>query len=773
MKNFVKKYADFVVKRRWLVILVSIITVFGAASGARFLAIEGDVNIYFSEDMPQVIALNEIHDDYEKTDNIVVVIEATKGTVFTPDILQAIEDISEDMWKAPYVSRVDAITNFQNTVVSGDDISIKDLCEDGKSKTSKEVEYIKRTALGETELVNRIISETGHVAGVFCTVNFPKEDFMVEGPKLVEYARGIADKYKNEDVNVRLTGTAMIDQAFAESGTHDMTTLMPVMYLMIIIMLFVCFRSISGTLATLAIVFMSTALAMGIFGYLGFKLNTSTAIAPTMIMTIVIADCIHFLTTTIQIMRRGVEKHEAIRESIRMNFQPIFLTSITTIIGYLSMNFSDSPPFRELGNLVAIGVMAGFSLSIFFLPAFIAAVRFTVRPKELKQSELFLTFSRFIIRNKKRVFTISVFTSLLVSCFTLKNEVNDMFIDFFDEEMEIIKDTKFTVDNLTGVYSIEYSLKTGEENGITDPAYLQKVEEFENWFKKQDKVIHVSAFTNTVRRINKMMHGNDEKYAVLPTTKAASNQYLLLYEMSLPFGRDITNQINMDKSASRLRVTFENMYTSELRDIELRGNQWLRDNAPESMWFEGTSTSVMFRYLSERNIDFMMFGFGIALILISITLIFAFKSIKYGLLSLIPNILPSLVAFGLWGLLSGKIGMAVAFVTSITLGIVVDDTIHFISKYIVYRRDENLSVNLAMEKTFANVGQSLLNTSVVLVAGFSVLMFSSFEMNSSMGVLCAITIAMALILDYFLLPSLILLIDKDEQVELETQNVEK
>jgi len=598
-------------------------------------------------------------------------------------------------------------------------------------------------------------------------VNFPKLDFLTEGPSLVSYVNEVlAEENVSGNVDTHLTGTVMIDKTFAESSEKDMTTLIPLMYLVIILLMWYFFRSVSSAITVLFIVFMSTAIAVGIFGYLGFDMNNSTAIAPTMIMTIVIADCVHFLTTVIQRLKHTQDKATAVRESLVINFQPIFLTTITTMVGYLSMNFSDSPPFRELGNLVTIGVFAGFFLAVYFLPAIIMILPIKACQRESGMSSVvFERLGRYVVNNSNRVALLSVGATIFFVAFIGRNEINDMFLDFFDEEMPMIKDTRFTVDNLTGGYSIEYSLNAGEEGGITNPEYLKKVEEFERWFQAQNKVIHVNAFTSIIRKINRLMHADDPAFDKIPDDPVLAAQYLLLYEMSMPMGQDLNNMVNMEKSATRFRVSFENLYTSELASIEQSANSWLKGNAPAHMYFDGTSTSVMFRYLSERNIDFMMYGFGIALLLIAFTIILVTRSVKFGILSLLPNILPSLVAFGIWGLLVGKIGFAVAFVTAFNLGILVDATFPFVTKYLRAKRSLNYSPKEAIVYSFKTVGASLFNTSVILALGFAVLNFSPFQINSSMGVLCAVTITVALLLDFFLLPVIILKIEKDDSKE--------
>jgi predicted RND superfamily exporter protein len=232
--------------------------------------------------------------------------------------------------------------------------------------------------------------------------------------------------------------------------------------------------------------------------------------------------------------------------------------------------------------------------------------------------------------------------------------------------------------------------------------------------------------------------------------------------MSLPYGLDLNNIINVDKSATRLIITTKNMGTRALSDLDLEIQAWLQANTPENMHAQGTGISIVFAYLSQRNIiNMLMAAFG-ALLAISIILIIALKRIDIGLISLLPNIIPATMAFGLWGLLVGEIGLGLSVVVSMTLGIVVDDSVHFISKYLRARNNFKMNQEEAIQHAFTTVGPAMWTTTVALVAGFLVLMLSDYRMSADMGLLSAITISIALVMDFLLLPAILLLTDRDK-----------
>ena len=229
------------------------------------------------------------------------------------------------------------------------------------------------------------------------------------------------------------------------------------------------------------------------------------------------------------------------------------------------------------------------------------------------------------------------------------------------------------------------------------------------------------------------MHGDDPAEYRLPASRELAAQYLVLYELSLPFGLDLNNQIDADKSATRMVASTKTLSSNEVLALDKRALRWLTDNAPNIVLPESSGTTLMFAYLGRRNIISMLVGTTIALIGISLVLILALRSLRLGLTSLVPNLVPGALGFGIWGVAVGEVGVSLSVVTTMTLGIVVDDSVHFLSKYRRARRELGCASPDAVRVAFRTVGRALLTTPLVLVAGFIVVSFSSFELNSGWG----------------------------------------
>jgi predicted RND superfamily exporter protein len=759
-----KRYAEFILRHKWAVILLTLLAIAVMGAGARHLTFTNDYRVFFGEENPQLLAFESLQDTYAKNDNAMFILVPASGDVFTRDTLGAVAWLTERAWETPYSTRVESLTNYQHTSAVEDDLIVEDLGYQVDSLDAQALGQIRDIALNEPVLINRLVSKQAHVTGVNITIELPGIDPIAENPEVVEFVRELRTEFRENypDIDVKLTGIAMMNQAFPEASQYDMQTLFPLMLLLFVIVLYFWVKEFSGTIATFIIIVFSIVGAMGMAGWLGIALTPPSFSAIMIIPTMAIADSVHVLMNYLQMRRLGETRSEAMVDSIRINFQPVFLTSVTTAIGFLSMNFSDAPPFHDLGNIVAMGVMIAFALSVTFLPALMLLLPGRELPADTASSRVMQRLAEFVILRRRRLLLgMGLGSLLLIACVPL-NELNDDFVKYFSEKIEFRRDADFASQNLSGLYLVDYSLESGEDGGISDPAFQQRIEDFANWYREQPEVIHVNVIADTFKRLNKSMHGDDPDWYRLPEERELAAQYLLLYEMSLPYGLDLNNQINIDKSATRMTVMLYNMTTKKVLALEQRARQWLRDNAPASMHNDAASPTIMFSHIGARNIRSMLLGTTIALILISLILVFALRSFKIGVLSLVPNLIPAALAFGVWGLAVGQVGLALSVVTGMTLGIVVDDTVHFLSKYLRARREKGLDAADAVRYAFNTVGLALVVTSIVLVAGFTVLTSSAFVLNSNMAFMTAVTIVFAIVADFLLLPPLLMALDSKE-----------
>ncbi|MDF2181011.1 MMPL family transporter [Neptuniibacter sp. CAU 1671] len=751
----------FVLRHPVWVVVISLTLAILSAAGAQFLVFKSDYRVFFSDANPQLTAFEQMQKRYSKSDNVSFIVSPADGQIFTPRTLTALQTLTDEAWQLPYSTRVDSITNFQYTWAEDDDMVVEDLISDPQSLTPDQLAERLQIALNEPLLLNKLISEQAHVSVVNVTIQLPGQNLVVEVPEVVTKAREIQASLMAEypEINIQLSGMVVMNNSFAEASLHDNATLVPLMFAVVILSMIVLLRTFSGTFATVVIILLSITATMGLAGWAGYYLTGPSATTPIMVLTLVVADCVHILSSVYYDMRQGKSKEDAIYNSLRINFQPVFLTSITTAIGFLSLNFSDSPPFRDLGTMVATGVMLAFVLSVTLFPALLKLLPLRVSVKTDDSLTAMQRLGDWVIRQRRLLLPVTAVMMGGLIFFMPQNEINDDFVKYFDESVPFRQATDYLQENLSGMTYLEISLESGESSGINQPRFLHLMGDLTEWLRQQPEVDHVQSLSDILKRLNKNMHGDDASYYRLPDERELSAQYLLLYEMSLPYGLDLNNQLNVDKSSTRLIVTTHNLTSQELIDLEQRVKDWVTaQDTPYSLQI--ASPSIMFAHIGQRNVHSMLLGVVFALILISLLLGIALKSVRFGLISLLPNITPAAMGFGVWYLLDGRVGLGLSVVAGMTMGIVVDDTVHFLSKYLRARREHGYNSQEAVAYAFSSVGKALWVTTAVLIAGFMVLAQSTFKVNADMGLLTAITIFIALVVDFLFLPPLLMLLDR-------------
>ena len=764
-----EKFTAWIIRWRVAILIATVAIVTLAAVGGRNLVFSNDYRVFFSEDNPQLKAFDALQNTYTKTDNVLIALVPKDGKVFTPKTLATVEWLTKEAWRLPYATRVDSITNFQYTRARGDELVVRDLVTDAASQPQAELDKARTIALSEPLLGKRLLTAETDVTGVNVVIELPGKS-LDEVPDVMTAVYKLADetRARNGDIDLYITGAVPIDYEFGDQARKDLTTLTPLMYVVILLVTFLILRSGTSVLATVLIITFASVAAMGVAGWIGIQLTASSVGAPTVILTLAVAHSIHVLVAIVHGMRQGLDKHAAIAQSVKLNLYPITIATLTDVIGFLTMNYSEVPPFRDLGNIVTFGVVAAYLLSIVFLPAFMSMMPLNVKPSTTRTGEIMDRLAGFVVR--RRLPLLLGMSALVLGLVAMipRNELNDNFVKYFDESVQFRRDADFIDGKLAGLDAILYSLPAGESGGISNPAYLAKVDEFAEWYRQQPGVVQVTTLTDVIKRLNKNMHGDDSRWYRIPDSRQLAAQYLLLYEMSLPFGLDLNNQINVDKSASLMAVIMKSSTSKEILSLEERAQAWLAQNAPPTMKTTGSGPSIMFAYIGQRNIESMIGGNVVALLLISVVLMLVLRSFKIGFLSVVPNLTPAAMAFGLWGIFVGQVGLALSVVTVMSYGIVVDDTIHGMTKYMHARRKLGMSPEQAVKYVFSTVGTAAWAMSVILVAGFLVLAFSAFELNSSMGIMTALIIAVALACDFFLLPPLLMTFDRREYVQTST-----
>jgi len=726
------------------------------AAGAGNLYFESDYRIFFDKNNPQLIQQDEIENAYTKSDNITLVVSTNQPDLFNNQDIGAIVQMTKQAWSLPWSGRIDSLSNFQNTYAEGDDLIVENLVPeqlDPAQLTSDQLAQLKQTALAQTELQDFVISADGKTTSITITLQLPEEKFAKDKAifEAVAATRQMISSFQQQypHLTLHLLGQSTVIVTFNELSQRDSGLWFPVMFGVMALLLLALLRSFTGMLSTLVIIATSVASTLGLMGWFGLPINQITAALPVIILTLAVCDCVHILNKYYVNLAETEHKAAAFEQALSVNFQPVFLTSFTTVIGFLSMNFSDTPPLRDLGTWAAVGVSFAFIYSLTILP--FLALKLPAKGRPAATSTLSQRYTLWLMNHK---------TSLLVGFVLViagllsqipKNELNDSTIGYFKQSVPFRQAADFMQTHLTGFDMFNYSLSCGETYCVNDPEYLNRVVKFVDWLNQQPEIVHVVSYTDIIKRLNRNMNAGDEKFYTIPESRDLAAQYQLLYELSLPYGLDLNNIVNIDKSALKISAIIKDQKAQQLLEIEQRIDNWLATNEPE-LRSPGAGISLMFAHLGQRNIHSMLSGSLIALLFVTLTLMVALRSVKYGLISIIPNSLPAAAAFGIWGIVVAEVNVAVAVVFSFTLGVIVDDTVHFLTKYIHARKEQAKDAFQSVEYALANVGSSIVITTIVLAAGFAILALSDFNVNAYMGAMVALTILIALVFDLVLLP---------------------
>ncbi|MEM9838104.1 MAG: MMPL family transporter [Pseudomonadota bacterium] len=766
-------FTEFVLRFRYLVVLLALAAVVAITSQAQYLTFGNNYRVFFSKENPELQAFENFQNTYTKNDNVFILVVPRDGSdVFNERTMSAVAEITEAAWQIPHSIRVDSVTNFQYTYAEEDDLIVEDLVGDPSSLTPEEFAEKRAVALAEPLLNGQLVTGDASATAINVVLQYP-ELSNDEVPAVAAAARELRDRIvaAYPELDVRLTGVGMLNVSFAEAGIKDNTTLVPAMFGVVILLTLITVRSFSATVATLFVIMLSVLTTMGVGGLMRVELTPISLSSAIVVLTLAVADSIHILLTFRQNMQRGLEKREALIDAMRVNFLAVGITSLTTIVGFLALNASDAPPFWHLGNMSAAGIATAWALSVTLLPALIIILPAKAKAKDdagEERSQLMAGLADAILARKNTFAAGSLGLAIVLVAMIPRMDFNDQWVEYFDERIPFRPASDLSA-NYFGLYPVEFSVPAGETGGVSEPEYLQRLDAFTQWLRTQDNVNHVYSISDIMKRLNKNLNADDPEFYSLPGDRELSAQYLLLYELSLPYGLDLNDRINIDKSASRVTATLGNVTTAETKAFLDAVNAYLDANFSDDLRPMPTSTQVMFTYITDRNVSQMIQGTILAIVLISGIMAFALRSVRLGVLSLVPNALPILSAFGVWAVLVGEIGFSVAVVAAISLGIVVDDTVHLMTKYVRARRENGLTPEAAVKYAITTVGAAITVNTIILTIGFSLLMFSTFKVTVDMGLLTGLSIMFALVLDFLFLPALLIWTDRGETNPVSTE----
>ena len=759
---FSERLSGQLLRHRWLLLLLSLVLVAFAVGGFSRFTFNASVKAFFADDYPYFDDFEAMESRYGTDSRIFFMIEPVDGDVFQPQVLAFIEQLTAEAWQLDHSIRVDSLANFQHSRSVDDDMYVNALVEQAGTLDEQALAYVREVALGDPALVDRLVTADGRYAAM--VVNFA-----IDGKHQHEYEFALAEKVydwverleqQNPFVRIYVTGDIISNYNNGQILQGDLLRMVPLMFALMFVLLGLLLRTLSGVIVCYVIAILAMLAGMGLSSWLGITFSMMSMNAVMITITVTMAHCVHILGHFLHMYRKQ-DKRTALADSLHVNFLPVTITSFTTALGFVTLNFGDMPPAAALGNSASVGVLMSWLFSLTVLPALVMLLPFRKPQGESGLIESWmLRYAGWIIRHTRLVLVLTAVYAVLMTVLALQNTVNDRFSEMIKEPHPFRSDNAMIDRHFGGLYNMNFDVAAERPGGITQVDYLTHLDKMTGWLREQPEINSVFSFVDVIKRLNKSMHGDDPAFYAIPDSDELAAQLLLLYEMSLPFGQDLTNQISMDKSASRLMITTASLDTHETLALQQKIIAWQQSNLPSYMRDDGASLSIMWSHLGIDALVSSVEGSFIALLVISLVMITVLRSFRYGLLSLVPNVLPAVIGLGVWALINGEMGMGLMSVIIITIGIVVDDTVHFLTKYQYARTRFAHDTEQAIRYAFRHVGTAICITTAVLATGFALLVLSDMTSNSDFGLLTTIILLAALALDFFLLPALLLWLDK-------------
>ena len=704
----VTQFVERIAAHRRMIFVAAGIVFMAGGIGYDRVTFEPSVLTYFDPRSSELRDFHTLEDRFGRSNEIVFVIRSATGSVMSPATIEGIQDLRRRLAALDGVDRVR---------------SILDLAPAGLGRAQDIAATLERSIDPADPAVRPFLSEDRSVTAVAAIIRRTVDDG-ARAQVLAAQGRAIAVAVRSSmpDVEILLTGRVMIQDAFQQEGRNELAGPAGLQLMLIPILLLFVFRSAAATAALMAVVFVSTVGTFGALGWLGIPLTGISNAAPAVLLALAVATGVHLVLAWQTALRQGQSRFEAVVTSVRRNAAPITLSVATSSASFVCLNLASSPPFRQLGNVVALGLLFTLVLCLTLLPALLLSIPGSVAPHRRRFESALARFGAWAASHASVLATLCAIVTAGSLYGVSRLDYDDRFTHYFDERYEIRRATDLFEEKLTGTTILAISVPAASTDSATTATHLGQIDAFSAWLGAEPGV----------RRV------------VTQTTPRAQDFAIRM--------------VDAESRHSRVEVVLSDRTSAETLAFAAR----IKAEAAQRFGDDTivTGIPILTAKMSLESARTMLMATALALIAVSGMLIVSVGSLRLGLVSLVPNVLPVLVAFGLWGALVGDVSFAATVVAALTFGIVVDDTVHILLRY-RYARRAGEDPRQAVASSFSSVGLAVLVTTIVIGAGFSIYATSGFLVNQHFSVLATLTMVAALVADLVFLPPLLVLVDRD------------
>ncbi len=749
-----KTKLNFVLQHHLFFLAVSLVFALPFLLGAPFVKTVDNVDYFTIDKNDDMQFYDQIKEVFGNDEFFLIAFK--KPDIFTPDNLRMLQQITDEIDGIEEVREVKSLANIDDTI--GDDASfevrkfLESIPDDPESLAA-----LKKSALNNPLYINNLISKDGTTAAIV-VFTFKRDGDESYRRVLIDKCHEILNKYnegKTDKTSFHIAGWTATNLYLSQYLKSDMGIFIPLTYVLITLCVYFIFRNIRLTLLALANISMCVGSTMGVFYHLGIQLNNVTTIVPPLIMALALCDTVHIFAHMERnvLVRFNNNKREALLHVISIVFVPCLMTTVTTALGFISLYISDIPPIRQFSITASCGMLFEFIFSFIFLPPMIllfGGEKAFIEYSEEKWVPGILGWMHDLTKKYARLIVLMTFVLVAGAIWqttTIKVETN--LLEFFKKSSPVRQALSWVEAELSGISTLDVSLKAEDDNAFLEPDNIKVIDAVQTFIKQWPGVDVVNSFADFIKDINQSFHNEDTAHYVIPDSGPLIAQYMLLYD-----SEDVNDYINEDYSHARIAARTHVYSSSEQREMIEGIKKFISTLDHPGLQIRVTGRAVsdvlVIDSLVNGQVSSLLLAAGIILGVMFLVL----RSVSAGCLSIIPNLFPIILNFGIMGLFNVPLNTATSLISAVALGIAVDDTIHFLYEYIK-QRQTGQSRDASLDRVITRKGRAILTSSVILCIGFGVMVFSKFIPIVNFGVLSAVIMMTALIGDLVILPAII------------------
>jgi predicted RND superfamily exporter protein len=750
-------FIEFLIRRRYPLAIITILLGSVVSWGIVFTQIDSTDRTILPDDDPYLLEVMEVDEKFPPSTSALFAFIGPQGDVFNRDTLQAMEDLHDRYLEVESAVSVGSMVNHRLTAVDAAEQNRDYLLPELDLLDEVDLADIREVALNDEGLTKSLLSPGGDMA--LAVIKYRINDDVADqrlsiARSVVKLRDGLREAHP--EVTIYVLGRDLFELDSHNAAIKDRSNLFPLVVGATTLLLWLCLNSLAFSLCIFVISSCTLMLTVGSVGWSGLAFNQISNMGPLVVLTIAMADAIHLVSVYIQGLHNGLDKEEALRQSIRLNFQPISLATLTTAMGFLSLNYCSSAGIYGFGNVVALGVAWAYIVTLTILPALITLIPVRKIPRPLGIRRFMAGISQLVAQRGNLLFWGSIVIIVGTTALLPMNKIDFNRYSFIDKKSDFHKVITALSEKIGNDQSLVFTVDSGKYYGITEPEFLRQVETFSLWLEDQPEASFVNSYIGLLKNLNESEHDNDEAWHVIPDDNLQVIDYLVTYQLVQEIEPHMEHIFEYE--SVRLIVGTSRLSNLELLAFNKKIEVWLAENLnPEYRVLHG-DRSILFARLNHTISVQLMQGFTLSFVLITLTILVGLRSVRYGLLSMIPNLFPATIVFGVWGLFVGELSPYVLMLFSISIGLVVDDSVHVLSKYISAKR-EGMSPEDAVQYSLDRAGSAITITTAALAMGTAILVFSNTYYYQNVALMLTPIIVIALLLDLLFLPPLLVKFD--------------